>query len=220
MLIVVGMGYTRQAAALGLALLGLRALGRGRVVTFIAWIVLGTFFHKSAILLIPIAGLAASRNRILIACLVVIVAALMYYLLIEEVMETFQASYIDRDIGSEGGAIRVAMNAVPSALFVMFGRWLAPETQERKLWMWLALFSFVCIPLVGFASTAVDRVALYLIPTQLFVFSRLPRLATTSTVRTAMVVGIVGYYGAVEFVWLNFATHSQYWVPYQFMPLS
>lgn len=220
MLIVVGMGYTRQAAALGLALMGLCALGRGRVVIFIGWIVIGTLFHKSAILLVPIAGLAASRNRVLIACLVVLVAALMYYLLIEEVMETFQASYIDRDIGSEGGAIRVAMNAIPSALFVMFSRRLAPQDQERKLWLWLALFSFVCIPLVGFASTAVDRVALYLIPIQLFVFSRLPRLAANATGRTALVVGIVSYYAAVEFVWLNFAKHAQYWVPYQFMPLS
>jgi hypothetical protein len=70
------------------------------------------------------------------------------------------------------------------------------------------------------ASTAVDRVALYFIPIQLFVFSRLPRLAPSSTGRTALVLAIVAYYGAVELVWLKFATHAQYWLPYQFMPLN
>ena len=38
--------------------------------------------------------------------------------------------------------------------------------------------------------------------------------------RGRLVLGIVGYYAAVQFVWLNFATHAQYWVPYQFMPLG
>ena len=28
------------------------------------------------------------------------------------------------------------------------------------------------------------------------------------------------YYSAVLFVWLNFATHSQYWLPYRFYPLE
>ena len=68
-------------------------------------------------------------------------------------------------------------------------------------------------------ATAIDRVALYLIPLQLFVFARLPRLARTVKGRTLLVLGVVGYYSAVQFVWLNFATHAQYWLPYQFMPL-
>jgi hypothetical protein len=29
---------------------------------------------------------------------------------------------------------------------------------------------------------------------------------------------VVAYYAAVLFVWLNFATHSKYWIPYQFYP--
>jgi hypothetical protein len=70
------------------------------------------------------------------------------------------------------------------------------------------------------ASTAVDRVALYLIPLQLFVFARLPDLARTTQTRTAVVVGIVFYYAAVQYVWLNYATHAQYWTPYQFMPFG
>lgn len=75
LLIVVGMGYTRQSVALGFALLGLVALGDGRVRAFVLWVVLGALFHKSAVLLLPIAALAASRNRWLTGVLVLVVTA-------------------------------------------------------------------------------------------------------------------------------------------------
>jgi hypothetical protein len=34
------------------------------------------------------------------------------------------------------------------------------------------------------------------------------------------VVAVVLYYAAVLLVWLVFATHSQYWLPYRFYPLE
>ena len=69
--------------------------------------------------------------------------------------------------------------------------------------------------MVSTASTAVDRVALYFIPIQLVVFSRLPYLARKQVAPVVMKVMIVLGYTAVLFVWLNFATHSKYWIPYQ-----
>jgi hypothetical protein len=35
-----------------------------------------------------------------------------------------------------------------------------------------------------------------------------------------IVVAILLYYGAVLFVWLNFADYAPYWVPYRFYPLE
>lgn len=215
MLIVVGMGYTRQAVALGFALLGLTALGKGRVRTFVLWVAIGATFHKSAVLLLPIAALAASRNRFLTAGLVGITTMLMYYLLLADASEALWVNYVDTQRQSQGGLIRVAMNVVPAVLLLAFRKRLSPDLQERKLWLWIAILALACLPLVGLASTAVDRVALYLIPIQLFVFSRVPRLARTVQTRTPLVLAVVGYYVAVLFVWLNFAVHSQYWLPYQ-----
>jgi hypothetical protein len=215
MLVVVGMGYTRQAVALGFALLALTALGNGRVRSFVIWIAIGATFHKSAVLLLPIAALAASRNRIFTAFMVGISTALLYYLLLADTSDDMWRNYVDTQRQSQGGLIRVAMNVVPALLLIMFRKRLAPDPQERKLWLWIAAFALVCLPLVGLASTAVDRVALYLIPLQLFVFARMPRLASTVPVRTPLVLGVVGYYAAVLFVWLNFGVHSQYWLPDQ-----
>lgn len=219
MLVVVGMGYTRQAVALGFALLALTALGNGRTRSFVIWVAIGATFHKSAVLLLPIAALAASRNRFMTAGLVGVSTLLLYYLLLADASEALWENYVEAEYQSDGGLIRVLMNVVPAVLLILFRKHLVPNLQERKLWLWIAVFALACLPLVGFASTAVDRVALYLIPIQLFVFSRVPRLATTVRVRTPLVLGVVGYYAAVLFVWLNFATHSFAWLPYQFMPL-
>lgn len=218
MLIVVGMGYTRQSVALGFALIGLVALGEHRIRTFVICIALGALFHKSAVLLLPIAVLAASRNRLLTGTMVLASTVLMYYLLLGDSAEALWTNYVEADMQSQGGAIRVAMNAVPALLLLLFRRRLVPDSQERKLWLWVAVFALACVPLISLASTAIDRLALYLIPLQLFVFARLPRLATTTKIRTPLVLGIVAYYAAVQYVWLNFATHAQFWTPYQFMP--
>ncbi len=61
--IVVGMGYTRQSAAIGCAMLGLVALGDGRAEIRLLGIA-GAMFHKTAVVLLPIAALSASHNRI------------------------------------------------------------------------------------------------------------------------------------------------------------
>lgn len=220
MLIVVGMGYTRQSVALGLALLGLVALGEHRIRTFVICVALGALFHKSAVLLLPIAALAASRNRILTGGMVAVCMGLLYYLLLMDSADAMWTNYVTADMQSSGGPIRVLMNAVPALLLLIYRKRLVPDEQQRKLWLWMAAFALLCLPLVLVSSTAVDRVALYLIPVQLFVFARLPRLAQTPRARTPLVLGIVGYYAAVQFVWLNFATHAQYWTPYRFMPLT
>lgn len=220
MLIVVGMGYTRQAAALGFAMLGLVALADARWRKFVMFVFLGALFHKSAVLLLPIAALATTKNRWWTALGVLVSTVLMYYLLLEDSADGLWKNYVEDQMQSQGGAIRVVMNALPAVILLLWRKRLVPDPGERRLWLWMALFAVACVPLIALASTAVDRVALYLIPLQMFVFARLPQLASTTRIRTGVVLGIVGYYVAVQYVWLNYATHAQYWVPYQFMPFS
>ncbi|MCD9097670.1 EpsG family protein [Luteimonas fraxinea] len=218
MLIVVGMGYTRQGAALGLALLALSALGDGRLKRFVFFALAGATFHKSAVLLLPIAGLSASRNRLLTAALMVVAMIGTYFLLIESSADFLWQTYVGDQKQSEGGAVRVMMNAVPAVLFLLFRKRLVVDEEERKLWIWMSLFALACIPMLAFASTAVDRIALYMIPLQMYVFSRLPGLARTTATRTPFVLAIIAYYAAVQFVWLNFAGHAGDWLPYRFAP--
>ncbi len=84
----------------------------------------------------------------------------------------------------------------------------------------MAIFALCCVPLVVISSAATDRVALYFIPVQIYVFSRLPVIVSEPYSRAVMVAIIVAYYFMVQFVWLNFASHSHAWLPYQMYPFN
>lgn len=77
-------------------------------------------------------------------------------------------------------------------------------------------FSILVALFAGIPSTALDRMALYLLPLQLFVFSHLPDVISAHGRRNFKVVGLMlCYYALVLFVWLNFADNAHGWVPYQ-----
>ncbi len=83
---------------------------------------------------------------------------------------------------------------------------------------WGAL-AFVVLLYVSPSSTAVDRVALYWIPLQLFVWSRVPdAMGRPGSANAFWVYTVVAYSAVVHFVWLFFATHAHLWLPYQFYP--
>ncbi|MCC1496260.1 EpsG family protein, partial [Alcanivorax sp. 1008] len=215
LIIVVGMGYTRQAVALGFLLISLTSLGRGKVGWFVFWVMLGATFHKSAVLILPVTALASTSNRLWNFTWVGLMFLVGGYLFLFDSAEHLWINYVQADYQSEGGLIRVLMNAVPAVLFFLLHRRLSLSEAERKLWLWMSLLALICIPLVVVSSAATDRVALYLIPLQIFVFSRLPMVSAKPHSRGAIALGVVGYYGLVQAVWLFFATHSFAWVPYQ-----
>ena len=217
MVIVVGMGYSRQGVALGLAMLGMVGLARKSNVQFVFCVALAATFHKSAVLLVPLAVLATPRGRLWTALWVGITGGILYYVLLADSVDSLVTNYIDAQYQSEGATIRVAMNALPAALLLLLRKRFLWAPAERNLWVIMALLSLASVGwlLMSSSSTAVDRMALYLIPLQLFVFSRLPDLMGRGRGLRNWVMAVVAYYTAVLFVWLNFATHSLYWLPYQ-----
>lgn len=219
LIIVVAMGYTRQAAALGVVLLALVALADGHVRRFVLLVAIGALFHKTALLMLPLAMLASSHNRMFTLVWVGLTGLGLGLAILVEYYERLWQVYVVAQMVSEGGPIRVAMNALPAVLLLMFRKKLAPDENERRLWVWMAIFALACIPLIGLASTAVDRVALYFMPIQLYVFSRIHRLFADRLFKTVAVAGVILGYGLVQWVWLNHATHAFAWLPYRFYPL-
>ncbi len=218
---VVAMGYTRQSVAIALVLLGLVALSERKLRRFVVFVVLAATFHKSAVILMPLAALAGTRQRGWTLLWVGVVSAVFYVLLLQESVEAFRANYIESEYLSQGAVIRVAMNAVSAVLFLWLRRRFVMPQADRVFWTWMSLGALGLVGwlLVAASSTAVDRVALYWIPLQLFVLSRLPNALGSSHGRNgALVLWVAAYSAAVLFVWLVFATHAEYWLPYQFYP--
>ncbi|WP_312796552.1 EpsG family protein [Tianweitania sp.] len=223
LVIVVAMGYTRQGVAIGLAMLALRAFTRdSSVVKFVFWIALAATFHKSAVMLVPLAALSSNRGRVWTAAWIAGATALLYYLFLEDSVDRLMYGYITKEYQSQGAAIRVAMNALPASIFLAFRRRFQLSLEERRLWTNMALLAlaFVVFLFVSPSSTAVDRLALYIIPIQLFVFSRLPEAFPVRGKISLVAVLVILYSAAVQFVWLNFAANAKSWVPYSFYPFS
>lgn len=218
---VVAMGYTRQGTAIGFAMLGLVALSNRKILRFVMFIALAAMFHKSAVILMPLAVLAGTKRKLWTTFWVGLSFLLFYVLLLQESVEVLQYGYLERQYQSQGAALRLAMNAVPAVLFLLLRRRFAMPEAERTFWTWMSLgaLAFVGLLVVSPSSTAVDRVALYWIPLQLFVLSRLPNAVGSSNGRNGVLVRwVVAYSAVVLFVWLVFASHSKYWLPYQFYP--
>jgi len=224
LVIVVAMGYSRQGVAIGLVMLGLVGLVRdSSKVRFVIWVALAATFHKTALMLVPIAALSSTQSRIWTAVWVGVATVLLYYLFLQDSVDHLVSGYIEAQYQSQGAAIRVAMNALPAALFLLWRRRFGLAPTELRLWTIMALLAlgFVVLLVISPSSTAVDRMALYLIPIQMFVLSRLPEaFPVKSDGVNPMTVVVILYSGAVQFVWLNFASHSRLWVPYQFYPFQ
>ena len=218
---VVAMGYTRQGVAIGLAMLAIVALGRGSAVRFVLWVALAATFHKSAVILVPLAILANTKRRLITFLWVGISAFVLFTLLLQEALENLISGYIGDEYQSSGAAIRVAMNAVPALLFLFFRNRFQLTREQRSFWTWMALSALLLVLALNVSpsSTAVDRVALYWIPLQLFVLSRIPNVLGSQFGKNSLLVYVVVLYSAaVMFVWLFYGVHSVYWIPYQFYP--
>lgn len=221
LVIVVALGYTRQAVAIGLIMAAIVYWDRSAIIKFALCIVIGAAFHKTAMLALPLIALSSSRNRFVTGILVVLFGFLLYRYFLAESIDRLMVVYVESEYSSQGAAIRVAMNFVPAVLFLFLQKRFEITDSQRRMWRYFAFAALATVPMLVLfnASTAVDRIALYLIPLQLFVFARLPEVFSRTGQPNARIGLMVVFYSAlIQFVWLNFANHAEYWVPYEFWP--
>jgi EpsG family len=247
LLIVVGMGYTRQGVALGLVMLALVELRNKPSIKYIIWLIAAATFHRTAVVLLPFIAIAGSKNRYWTVSWSLMAFAILYYILLANDEERLYNNYIVLKYESQGALVRLAMNAVP-ALLLLASESRFPFTEtERPVWRWFAIISLVLFG-AFFASpdnsAALDRMALYLLPLQVVVFTRLPfvfggsaqrgnrgmplvtlansnaTLMPVSNDSILIAAAVLFYYAAVQFVWLSYADNAVMWVPYRFYPLE
>ena len=215
---VVAMGYSRQAVAIGIIMAGLAAMLRGASIPrFAIYVACAALFHKTAVVVLPLVIFSADRNRLLNLLAGVAGTILLWDLFLAESVEGFVENYVRTEYSSQGAAIRLGMNLIPAVMFLLFRNQLRFEQREYRMWLYFAAAALLMplLLLVTPSSTAVDRLALYLIPIQVAVLPRLQYLFKGRSFGRAL---ILLYAGLVMFVWLNFAAHARYWVPYSVYP--
>lgn len=215
LVIVVAMGYTRQSVALGFIFWALTYLERGRFLPYVLFIAAATLFHKTAIIMIPLGIFLYSKGWLLRILAVGLIGYGLWDAFVAPEQEKLWDTYVEQQMQSEGARIRVMMNFVPAVFLLLNWKQWKRFYPNALLWFWMALGAIASVFLVGFASTAVDRIALYLTPLQVVVFSRLPFLARKKIRQDIMALGLVLGYALVLYVWLNHATHAVFWLPYR-----
>jgi|TARA_B110000438_G_scaffold164717_1_gene157617 hypothetical protein len=219
MIVVVAMGYSRQGIALGLAMLALVYLGREKKIWFVIFIIAATSFHKTAIVLLPVAGLAATKDRFWILVWLSLLGLIAYFSLLASSFERLYLYYVEQSYVSEGALIRLIMIFIPSLIILIWPHRLNISKSQLETWKVYAYISVGLFFLYFFkqdASTAVDRIALYMLPIQMVVFSYLPEFfGGKGETPQLIVLGVILYFFAVLMVWSFYSPYAVYWFPYK-----
>jgi len=218
LVVVVSMGYTRQAVSIGFIMWGLIDLMNGKAARFYVMIMLGTLFHKTALFMLPVGFLYGNSIRnfkdLLLFTMFFGIAFVAF--LADRFASMLQYYVTDtQGMESSGAFIRVMMNVVSALVFLYFRKTWAQRYGDAGLWVIFSVFSLFMLPLTTVISTTVDRMALYFLPMQIVIMSRVPLLIKTVYNRTLFILIVLLFYIGALFVWLNFGQHSRAWLPYQ-----
>jgi hypothetical protein len=220
LIVVVSMGYTRQAAAIGFLMWGLVDLMNGKRIPFVVSVLIASLFHITAVVMLPIALLYRKRKMSFIhffgISLLILLLVFILFSIFYEQLNHMIYYYITIKLHHSGGAIaRVLMNFSAAVVFLFYRKQFRQKYHDEKLWFIFSMINILLLPASFYYSTVVDRFAIYFLPLQLVIFSRVPTLISSKYNRTIFILGTIFIYFSALFVWLFFGRHSNTWLPYQ-----
>jgi hypothetical protein len=220
LVIVVAMGYTRQGVAIGILMAGLASLLRGASIPkFAVYVFSAALFHKTAIVALLLVLVSARRNLFLNLLFILVAIAVLYDTLVAESVDRLLRNYVSDRYNSQGALIRVSMSIIPAIMFLAARKHFGFRPDEDILWRNFSYATLLLTVLLAVlpSTTIVDRLALYVLPLQLAIIARLPDHVLKSGYARILVVA---YAFAIQFVWLNYATNAESWLPFRFYPTS
>ena len=220
--IAVGMGYTRQSISLGILMIGIVFLSKGKKLVFLALTIFNSFLQLTGLISLFLLIPYLFRIRKLVNKAVYFVVSLLlfrvfYSIFISKYLIYYIYVYFEQGLSSSGVYIRLFLVCFPSIIFLFSGHKLSLNENEKIIWKTIAYFSLLLIPLVFIlpSTTAIDRLALYALPIMVFTFSSIPELKFVRINKTILNCLVVTFSFAIQFVWLNFASNAFAWLPYQ-----
>ncbi len=218
LVIVVAMGYTRQAAAIGFICWAVADAAPNRILRIIILVGLGSLFHRTAVLFLPILLVPVITRNFLVGIAGAVVFAFLFNVFLGDKSDALINTYAAGNYDSQGAAIRVAMNVAAAVLMIIFRDRMGFDSFIKSFWMIcsiLSIFSVIALVVLP-SSSGVDRLSLFLIPLQAVTYSRFPyALSGTGRPLPSILFGIIVYSFSVQAVWLNLADNAWAWKPYQ-----
>ena len=172
---MVATGYTRQATAIGFIFLGINSLIDSKWRLFLFYIIIGAMFHKTAILMTVLALIVSPKINIKILIYSIIVFSLYYYFIFRIELGHLLYFYIGEGMhfSSSGALMRIVINLLAAIICIIYRNNLSNNLIEERLYLMMAIIILMSSFFIITYSSAVDRLLLYMMPIQLFIFSRL-----------------------------------------------
>lgn len=215
-----GMSGMRQALALGFIMLAIVAFQQRKRLYVALLIALGSLFHTSAAIFLPlavIAGRKVSMRNLVIS--LVVMGPITVWLLGDRVA-TYNDRYVEQVYGenSSGGAwIRYVLTAIPFMAFLWKRRLI--KLREPELYGLYLLFAMIVMAMapIGLVSTvALHRLTFYAMPVGILVM--LSVSASVFSARSGLITRVLPYvYYLVYLVgWFTLSRHADScYIPYR-----
>ena len=219
LIIIVSMGYTRQSVAIGFLMWGLVDLINGKKYKYYMFIAIGSLFHLSLLVMLflamPISHGNFNKKMVIKWIVVLLLTSFFVYTALGEQIDHMIFYYITTPYHhSVGSVFRVGMGSLAGVIYLIYRDNFKSVYYDYKLWFVFSIISIILLPAAFVLSTFVDRIAIYFIPLQLVVFSRVPTLIESVYYRTIFVIFVIFLYAFSLFVWLNFGLFSNHWLDY------
>lgn len=227
-LIIFVMGFARQSLSASLIILSIYYLQKNRIILSYLIIFISATFHTSALFFLIIyplnllINIKNYNNKIYIFLFFSFIGISLYFFLRQlDIYNALVYNYLgqgrfERIYDQPAGApFRVLLNVIPSFLILFFiNKFKNIETNSKKIFITLSILCLLVSCLLFFYPVFVDRYMYYFVILQVIFYSNLSFNIKNKRLKIAYESLIISYYLLVFLVWINFADHKRWWIPY------
>ena len=218
LVIVVAMSANRQAPAIGLELYLLSVWKSSGIIKRSLFIVLASTFHVSAIFLMIFAVLDLRLNLIL----KIIIASVASFAVYSGIADStsfmrYSSSYVEHSdtFAAAGSLQQILVPGIPAIIIIIFWKTFSRMTDNWTVIRNLSLFLIILIPFNFAYSVAAARLSYYGFAVPIFFYANVVRCTRNTKLRKAIrLVTLFSFFVTLS-LWIAFANHSTYYIPYE-----
>ena len=216
LIIVVAMGYHRQALSVAFFMLGLLYLNKNSFIKYSICIFIGSMFHFSGFFLFIFGILINKKINLLRVIFIVsfLFLSIFVFVGIEDIFITL-GHYLN-SYNSAGAILRLSLNLIPSLIFLFFYKKFKFDFNENllKSLSYFTIFLLFLVFLLN-SSAIIDRFGIYLIPFQMIIWTNFINLFENKNNSNNFIFYLISFaYFLVLIVWIHFGDYSMWWLPY------
>ncbi len=220
-ILLLGMGFQRQAISFSFLLFAVYYLSKDKKNIFYLFLILGIFFHKSLIIFIfyyffeklkNISSLFSKNSIIILSILIIFL-----FIFRQNFLSLIDIYLLDQSKEfepSKGAYYRIFPSFISAIIYLYFYKNLNYSNDIKSFFLYLTFISIFTSIIMIILPTFADRLNLYLLPLQIFVFTNIITISGLKKYSIIIELAIISFYFLFLLVWLTFATHRQFWIPY------